>query len=270
MTTFSSSASRRHPAPEVTTAFIRNRPRHLDQKVALVTGGAHGLGRHACGALGWAGARVVVVDVDERGGDAVARAVGGAFDAADLSQSDANHDVVAAAMERYGRLDLVHLGPSTAAEPLPAQDLEPLQYRETMSTMVDRVMYGTQAALPAFEATGDGGAIVAASIGPSRAPTDVASDHALIGLARALAAALAPRQVRFNAVLPDVLARLTESTPVDDLYDNLVRTVASANAGDAVVALLAGEVSGECWLLRSFRDDAHPHAGGISGVRADA
>ena len=256
MTTFSSSTSRRRPTPEMTAAFIRNRPRQLEQKVALVTGGAHGLGRRTCHALAKAGARIVVVDIDEHGGDAVARAVGGTFVAADLSQSDANHDVVAAAMDQYGRLDLVHLGPSTAAEPLPAQNLEPVQYRETMSTMVDRVMYGTQAALPAFEATGDGGAIVAASIGPSRAPTDVASDHALIGLARALAAVLAPRQVRFNAVLPDVRARMPEAPSVDDLYDNLVRTVDSANAGDAVVALLAGEANGECWLLRTAHEDA--------------
>ena len=232
----------------MTAASIRNRTRDLEQKVALVTGGAHGLGRHTCSALAWAGARVVVVDIDERGGDAVARAVGGAFIAADLSQSDVNHDVVAAAMEQYGRLDLVHLGPSTSADPV--------RYRETTSTMVDRVTYGTQAALPAFEATGGGGAIVAASSGPSRDPTDVASDHALIGLARVLGAVLAPRQVRFNAVLPDARAHLAEATPVDDLYDKLVRTVDSASAGDAVVALLAGETSGECWLVRSSRDDA--------------
>jgi NAD(P)-dependent dehydrogenase (short-subunit alcohol dehydrogenase family) len=228
--------------PEMAATSIRNGTRDLEQKVALVTGGAHGLGRDTCSALAWAGARVVVVDIDERGGDAVACAVDGAFVAADLSQSDANHDVVAAAMERYGRLDLVHLGPSTTAEP--------------MSALVDRVTYGTQAALAAFEATGDGGAIVAASIGPSRDPADVASDHVLIGLARALGAFLAPRQVRFNAVLPDVRARMTEATPVDHRYDKLVRTVDSADAGEAVVALLAGEVSGECWLVRSSRDDA--------------
>ena len=232
----------------MTTRAIRSQTRDLEQKVALVTGGAHGLGRHACGALGWAGARVVVVDVDERGGDAVARAVGGAFLAADLSQSDANHEVVAAVMERYGRLDLVHLGPSTTADPV--------WQREPMSTMVDRVTNGTLAALPAFESTGDGGAIVAASIGPSPDPGDVASDHALIGLARALGAVLAPRRVRFNAVVPDARARLAEATPADDLYDKLVRTVDSEDAGDAVVALLAGEMSGESWLVRSSRDDA--------------
>ena len=226
----------------MTAAAIRKGTRDLEQKVALVIGGAHGLGRHACSALAWTGARVVVVDIDERGGDAVARAVGGAFVAADVSQSDANHEVVAAAMERYGRLDLVHLGPCITAEPT--------------RTMIDRITYGTQAALPAFEATGKGGAIVAASIGPSRGPTEVASDHALIGLARALGAVLAPRQVRFNAVLPDARAWMTEATPADDLYDKLVRTVDSADAGDAVVALLAGEMSGQCWLVRSTRDDA--------------
>jgi NAD(P)-dependent dehydrogenase (short-subunit alcohol dehydrogenase family) len=223
----------------MTAVSIRNRTRDLEQKVALVTGGAHGLGRHTCSALAWAGARVVVVDVDERGGDEVARAVGGAFIAADLSQSGANHDVVAAVMEQYGRLDLVHLGPSTSADPV--------QRREFMSTMVDRVTNGTLAALPAFESTGDGGAIVAASIGPSPDPADVASDHALIGLARALGTVLAPRRVRFNAVLPDARGRIAHK---------LVRTVDSADAGDAVVALLAGEASGECWLVRSARDDA--------------
>jgi NAD(P)-dependent dehydrogenase (short-subunit alcohol dehydrogenase family) len=245
-------ASCRHTAPEMASASIRNGTLDLEQKVALVTGGAHGLGRHTCSALAWAGARIVVVDIDERGGDAVARAAGGAFVAADLSQSDANHDVVAAAMERYGRLDLVHLGPSTTAEPL----LDPVAHRETMSAMVDRVTYGTQAALAAFEATGDGGAIVAASIGPSPDPADVASDHALIGLARALGAILGPRRVRFNTVLSDARAWMTEEAPVDELYDKLVRTVDSADAADAVVALLAGEMSGECWLVRSSRDDA--------------
>jgi NAD(P)-dependent dehydrogenase (short-subunit alcohol dehydrogenase family) len=240
----------------MTAASIRSRTRDLEQKVALVTGGAHGLGRHTCDALAWAGARIVVVDIDERGGDAVARAVGGAFVAADLSQSDANHDVVAAVMEQYGRLDLVHLGPSTTAEPLHARGLDLVRHRETMSMMVDRVTYGTQAALAAFEATGDGGAIVAASIGPSWDPADVASDHVLIALARALGAFLAPRQVRFNAVVPDVRAPMTEATPVDHRYDKLVRTVDSANAGEAVVALLAADVSGECWFVRSSGDDA--------------
>ena len=81
----------------------------LRDKVALVTGGASGLGRATVLALAEAGAEVVVVDVDADGGAAVAEQVGGHFVAADVSDLQANRDMVAFAIERCGGLDYAYL-----------------------------------------------------------------------------------------------------------------------------------------------------------------
>ena len=75
----------------------------LRDKVALVTGGASGLGRATALALAAEGVEVVVADLDEEGGRAVAEQVGGHFLACDVSDFDANVALVAAAVERRGR-----------------------------------------------------------------------------------------------------------------------------------------------------------------------
>src|SRR5450755_977708 len=133
----------------------------LEQQVALVTGGASGLGRATCEALAAAGARVLVVDLDQDGGHAVATAIGGEFFAADVSRLEDNQAMVAAAIERFGRLDLVHLnaGLATGIGVDESFDLE--RYRRVMGVNLDGVVFGTHAVLPAFDRGGRGGAIVA-------------------------------------------------------------------------------------------------------------
>src|SRR3954454_17611040 len=81
----------------------------LRDKVALVTGGASGLGRATCFALAEAGAAVVVADVDAPAGEEGASAVGGRFVQADVSDPAANEAMVAFAVERCGGLDLAYL-----------------------------------------------------------------------------------------------------------------------------------------------------------------
>ena len=85
----------------------------LDGKVAIVTGGGSGLGRASATALAAAGARVVVGDVDDDGAAATVEAIQSAggeaiaqrVDVADQAQCGV---LVAAAVDRYGRLDALH------------------------------------------------------------------------------------------------------------------------------------------------------------------
>ncbi|MFM9139340.1 MAG: SDR family NAD(P)-dependent oxidoreductase, partial [Solirubrobacterales bacterium] len=81
----------------------------LGGKVAVVTGGASGLGLATARALAQAGAQVLVVDLDEEGGRTAAEEIGGAFFAADVSSLDENLAMVAEAERLFGRLDLVYL-----------------------------------------------------------------------------------------------------------------------------------------------------------------
>jgi NAD(P)-dependent dehydrogenase (short-subunit alcohol dehydrogenase family) len=81
----------------------------LRDKVALVTGGAGGLGSATCRALAEAGAEVVVADLDEDRGTKLAQELGGHFVAVDVTDLDANRAMVKRASELAGGLDLAFL-----------------------------------------------------------------------------------------------------------------------------------------------------------------
>src|SRR5687767_10732891 len=112
----------------------------LRDKVALVTGGASGLGRATCAALAEAGART---------------------DVASLEQNEA---MVAFATERFGGVDLAFLnaGLATGFGLGDGFDLE--RYRLVMGVNLDGVVFGMQAVLPALRARGGGSIVATASL----------------------------------------------------------------------------------------------------------
>jgi len=82
----------------------------LDDRVIIVTGGAHGIGRAYCLGLAKEGAKVVVADLDGPGAEAVVRTLGeSGSDAlpvvADVSAPDDTEEMARAAMDRFGRID---------------------------------------------------------------------------------------------------------------------------------------------------------------------
>jgi NAD(P)-dependent dehydrogenase (short-subunit alcohol dehydrogenase family) len=242
----------------------------LAGKVALVTGGASGLGRASCRAVADAGARVLVVDLDEQGGRTVAEAVGGEFYPADVSRMEDNHAMVAFALERFGGLDLVHLNAGVSTGFGVGEDFDVDRYRRVMGVNLDGVVFGTHAALPALEA--GGGAIVATAslAGLTGVPFDplyAANKHAVVGLARSLGPALADRGVRFNAVCPG-FAESKIIGPIRELLAEMSMPIIPAErVGAAVLALFAGEMTGECWFVQAGREPAPFGFRGIPGPR---
>jgi short-subunit dehydrogenase involved in D-alanine esterification of teichoic acids len=130
----------------------------VKNKVALVTGAGLGLGRAAALLLAREGARVVVTDVKEAEGAAVAEEINAAggqaiFRRHDVASPDDWRDAVAAALNRFGRLDiLVNNAGVALAESVEAATLE--RWRWLMSINLDGVFLGTQAAIAAMKESG--------------------------------------------------------------------------------------------------------------------
>jgi NAD(P)-dependent dehydrogenase (short-subunit alcohol dehydrogenase family) len=244
----------------------------LAGKVALVTGGAGGLGRATCRALTEAGARVLVVDGDDARGREVADSENGEYFRADVSDLEQNRAMVAAALERLGRLDLVHLNAGVASFFGLDETFDLARYRRAMGINLDGVVFGTHAALQAFERQGNGGAIVATAslAGLTGVPMDpiyAANKHGVVGLGRSLGPVLEPRGVRFNVVCPG----FAESAIIDPIRTNLsdagLPIIPAERVAEAVLALFTGEMTGECWFVQAGRPPAPFQFRGIPGPR---
>jgi NAD(P)-dependent dehydrogenase (short-subunit alcohol dehydrogenase family) len=246
----------------------------LHAKVALVTGGASGLGRATCRALAAAGAHVVVVDLAEDAGRAVAEELGGHFVRADVARLEDDQAMVREAVEHFGGLDLVHLnaGVSSGFGIDETFDLE--RYRLAMGVNLDGVVFGAHAALPALRERGGGSMVATASLaGLTSVPFEpiyAANKHAVVGLARALGPALALEGVRFNAICPG----FADSPMIDGIRGGLaeagIPVIPAGTVADAVVRLLTSGVSGECWFVQAGREPGPFEFRGLPGPRAGA
>jgi NAD(P)-dependent dehydrogenase (short-subunit alcohol dehydrogenase family) len=184
----------------------------LAGKVAVVTGGAGGLGSAAARRLSAEGARVVVVDLDGERAEEVAagldrEALAVAGDVANENDVDR---YVAAAVERFGRLDLHHLNAGIPGPLDPPPDVSAQDFARVMAVNVHGVFLGLRAAFRQFARQGSGGAIVTTgSIASLRGSADLlayhASKHAVLGLTRCAAVYGGPLGVRVNAVAPGIV-----------------------------------------------------------------
>jgi len=242
----------------------------LDGKVALVTGGAGGLGSATARALAAAGATVVVADIDPAGA-AIAEEVGGVFAEVDVSGLEANRDLVDLARGECGGLDLVHLNAGVASGIGLGDEFDLDRYRLAMGVNLDGVVFGVHAVLPALKARG-GGAIVATSslAGLTAVPLDpiyAANKHAVVGLVRSLAPGLAEVGIRLNAINPGfaesaIVAPIRAALVADGLAIIPADTVAGV-----VVDLMAGDACGECVVIQPGREPIPFAFRGVPGPR---
>jgi NAD(P)-dependent dehydrogenase (short-subunit alcohol dehydrogenase family) len=246
----------------------------LRDRVALVTGGASGLGRATALALAEAGAEVVIADVDADGGRAVAEQVGGHFVATDVADLDANRAMVAFVRERCGRLDLVHLNAGVTSRCGVGEDFDPIAYRRAMGVNLDGVVYGTHAAVEALKAN-DGpqrGAIVATAslaglTGVPMEPLYAANKHGVVGLVRSLGPALALDGVRINAVCPGFAISAMTDPIRDGLEAAGFQMIPAEVVAETVLRLFALDACGECWFVQPGREPAAFQFRNVPGPR---
>jgi NAD(P)-dependent dehydrogenase (short-subunit alcohol dehydrogenase family) len=242
---------------------------NLRDKVALVTGGASGLGRATCVALAEAGAEVVVVDVTVDAGTELAEHLGGHFVETDVSDLESNLRAVAFATERCGGLDLAFLNAGVTSGCGLGEEFDLASYRRAMGVNLDGVAFGIHAVLPALRARG-GGAIVATSslAGLTAVPLEpiyAANKHAVVGFVRSLGPALAAEGIRLNAICPG-FAETAMIAPIRDaLIDAGLDIIPAEAVAATVLRLFAGDGSGECWFIQPGREPAPFQFRGVPG-----
>ena len=183
----------------------------LDGKVALVTGGASGIGRAICETFATEGAAVAVVDINEPGAVATAEAVTGAGGRAVAVVADlrAPDDIAAAAVRARNELGPVdalvnNAGVMDALRPPLSVSLP--QWETAFAVNVTAPFLLCQAVLPGMIANRRGAIVNIASIagllGGRAGTAYTASKHALVGLTRSIAFTHVEDGIRCNAICP--------------------------------------------------------------------
>lgn len=164
----------------------------VEGKAALVTGAARGIGRATAGLLAREGAFVVVTDLRDDEGTAVAETIGAraAYQRLDVRDEDEWEGAIAFAEERFGRLDVLvnNAGVTGFEEDLGPQDPEHATlsgWRAVHATNLDGVFLGCKHAIRAMRRSGNGGSIV-----------NVSSRSGLVGIPGAAAYASSKAAVR--------------------------------------------------------------------------
>ena len=179
----------------------------LDGRVALVTGGASGIGRSTARRLADAGAAVVIADRDLDGGEAVAKELGqGVAARVDVTDEASVAEAVALAEEQFGRLDVLSCNAGLAGYPTPALEADPDEFDRIFAVNVKGVWNCVRAAVPALRRAGGGAITIVGSVMGERARPGfgayAASKAAVNHLAKVLALELAPDGIRVNALAP--------------------------------------------------------------------
>jgi D-sorbitol dehydrogenase (acceptor) len=234
----------------------------LDGKIALVTGGARGIGRAICEAYAKAGAKVAVADLREDDARECAQAVGGMAVAMNVADPASIATGVAKVVDAWGGIDILvnnaGIFNMASIDKVTIED-----YRRQYDVNVGGTIFAIQAVVPSMKKRGGGSIVNFASQAGRRGEPNIviycSTKAAVISVTQSMALELAKDNIRVNAIAPGVI-----DTPMWDVvdsqfavYENKPKGQKKREVGEAVPLGRMGDprdVADPCVFLAS--DDA--------------
>jgi NAD(P)-dependent dehydrogenase (short-subunit alcohol dehydrogenase family) len=245
----------------------------MDGKVALITGGSNGIGEGVARHVAAQGARVVLADIDDERGSALADELGGRYIHTDVREDAHSRAAVDLAVQAYGGLHLAHLNAGVTTTCGMGDDFDARAYREAMSINLDGVVYGIAAARPAIIASGGGTIVATASmaglVGVPFDPVYAANKHAVVGLVRSLGDLYASEGIRIHALCPSFAYTNIIKGSEQSLLDMGFPILEVSDVVDAMQHILDSEDSGQCWYVIAGRESEPFRFRNAPGPRLD-
>ncbi|MDQ2626733.1 MAG: glucose 1-dehydrogenase [Actinomycetota bacterium] len=220
----------------------------VEGKVALISGGARGMGAAHARALAAEGAKIVIGDILDEEGAKLADDLGAdsaRFAHLDVTRPEQWDAAVQLAVGEFGGLDVL-VNNAGIAKYNTIENFDLIAWQQLIDVNLTGTMLGMHAAVAPMKSAGGGSIINISSVEGIRGSAGlygyVASKWGVRGLAKAAALELAPHNIRINSVLPGLIrTRMTIAIPDDALQIPLGRGAKSAEVSTAVVFLASDE-----------------------------
>ncbi|WP_350642532.1 SDR family NAD(P)-dependent oxidoreductase [Psychrobacter sp. HY3-MNA-CIBAN-0198] len=234
---------------------------NVSGKRILITGGASGIGAASALLLASRGAKVVIGDMAEEMGAAVAKQGQDAgnsivFKKVDVTSGDEVRTLFAFAMETLGGLDVVVNNAGIDHQPAPMHELSDEDFDRNIAVNLKGVWHCMRAAVACMAPNGGGHVINVASIAGLRSAPLLsaysAAKHGVMGLTKSAAHEYARANIRFNAVCPsfidtpmvrNTMATMDERTQQATVKASPMRRLGDVNEVSAAIAWLASDES---------------------------
>jgi NAD(P)-dependent dehydrogenase (short-subunit alcohol dehydrogenase family) len=196
----------------------------LEDRTAVVTGAASGIGRATARRFAEEGATVVAADVDREGGEATVaqiREAGGTaeFRELDVTDYDAVSALLASVHEEYDGLDVLHNNAGILGPVKPLEEISVEERSRLVDVNVNGVWNGCHAAVPLMKERGTGAIVNTASNSGFLASPEVTTycltKAAVLNFTRAVAHEVGPHGIRVNAICPG----MTDTDMLNTFYD---------------------------------------------------